>query len=127
MTKNFKITLGAASTALVSLVPMATSFAFVTATLPTFTQVEAPKGGNEITSFNGILAILVTILGYVQALFWIAAVFTGLYAAFMYLTAGGEGEKISKANQMLIYTVVAVIVAVIAYSIPAFVKTTIQS
>lgn len=103
------------------------AFALQDPVLPTFTQVEPPAGGEELTSFNSILGVLVTVLGYVQALFWIAAVFFGLYAAFLYLTAGGEGEKITKANHMLIYTVVAVIVAVIAYSIPAFVKTTIST
>lgn len=95
--------------------------------VPTINQLDPANTNASITSANNVLRILVDILGYVQALFWIAAVFFGLYAAFLYLTARGNGEQISKANQMLVYVVVAVVVAVIAYSIPTFVKTTITS
>ncbi len=91
----------------------------------TINPVPPPESDAGITDLNVVLQLLVNLLGYVQALFWIAAVFFGLYAAFLYLTAQGDGEKVSKANHMLIYVVVAVVVAVIAYSIPQFVTTTI--
>ncbi len=108
------------------LVPMA-AFALQEAIVPSINQIDPAATDSTITSANQVLVVLVQILGYVQALFWIAAVFFGLYAAFLYLTAQGNGEKISKANQMLIYVVVAVVVAVVAYSIPTFVQTTITS
>ena len=128
MSKNLKTSFVAVAAAIASLVPMATTFALQSVEpIGSLTQTEPPTSDTGITSANGILKIMVQILGYVQAFFWIIAVFMGLYAAFLYLTARGEGEQISRANSMLIYTVIAVIVAIISYSIPAFVKTTITT
>jgi hypothetical protein len=52
----------------------------------------------------------------------LASVFL-LYAAFLYVTSRGEGEKIENAKKIIIFAVVALIVAAIAAGIPAVVKT----
>ena len=101
------------------------AFALETVVLPSINQIPPASTDSTITSANNVITVLIQILGYVQALFWIAAVFFGLYAAFLYLTARGDAEKISRANHMLIYVVIAVVVAVVAYSIPTFVQRTI--
>ena len=120
-----RIVAGAAVAALTSPILM---FAAVPAVVPTISPVDAPGAPpGTPTSVNAFLAILVTILGYVQALFWILAVAMGIYAAFLYLTARGNAETIEKANQMLIYVVVAIIVAILAYAIPKIVSTTITT
>lgn len=127
MTKNLKVGFGALAMAMILLVPMAAFALQDVQPITSIDTIEPPTSDSGITSANGVLVVLVQVLGYVQAFFWVAAVFFGLYAAFLYLTAQGNGEKISRANNMLVYVVVAVIVAVVAYSIPAFVKTTITS
>ena len=103
-------------------------------------QLEAPNSSDfnltfqrplesdvDITSPTGVVQLLLNLLQWVQVFFWIAAVFFGLYAAFLYLTARGNSEKVSQANYMLIYTVVAIVVAVVAYAIPPIVTGFITS
>lgn len=126
MNKKLKVTFGAIATALVS-APVAALATIQDPILPPINMIDPAKTNQTITSANNVLAILVQILGYVQAFFWILAVFMGLYAAFLYLTARGEAETISRANRMLVYVVIAVIVAVVAYSIPTFVQTTLTT
>jgi len=48
----------------------------------------------------------------------ILAVIFVIWAAFRYLTAAGDPEKVKKANHSLIYAAVAVLVAVIAKGFP---------
>src|SRR3989344_5536144 len=128
MSKKLRVRLGAAVTATASLIPMGVALATIEPpVLPSINQLPPAATDSTITSANNVLEILVQVLGYVQAFFWILAVFMGLWAAFLYLTARGDAEKISRANHMLIYVVIAVIVAVIAYSIPTFVQTTLTS
>jgi len=42
-------------------------------------------------------------------------------AAFNYTTAGGEAEKVSKANKMILYAAVGIAVALLAKGIPLIV------
>jgi len=86
-----------------------------------FTRIGPPTAPGGITGPTGLVKLALDLLGWVQVFFWIAAVFFGLYAAFLYLTARGDSGKVSTANYMLIYTVVAIVVAVISYAIPAIV------
>ena len=46
------------------------------------------------------------------------ASFTLLYAAFQYVTSEGEQEKIDTAKKMIIYAVIALIVAALAFGAP---------
>lgn len=80
-----------------------------------------PPGGGPIDDIYQLVDVLVVVLEWVQVVFWILAVGFGLYAAFLYLTAAGSPEQISKAHKTLIYTVIAIVVAVVAYSIPRIV------
>lgn len=91
--------------------------------MPPITIIEPVPVEGAPTSIGGFMGLLVTILGWIQVLFWILAIAFGLYAAFMYLTARGDPEKIKQANHMLIYVVVAVVVAIIAFAIPSVVST----
>jgi uncharacterized membrane protein len=44
-----------------------------------------------------------------------------LVAAYLYLTAGGDSEKVSKATKTITYAAVAIIVAILARSFPVIV------
>jgi hypothetical protein len=44
-----------------------------------------------------------------------------LYAAFLYLISQGSDERISTAKKVLIYAIVALVVAVLAASVPRLV------
>ncbi len=57
------------------------------------------------------------IVQWIYTIFLIAAVVFVLIAAFQYLTSGGDKEKVKKATNMLMYAAIAVVVAILAFSI----------
>ncbi len=50
------------------------------------------------------------------------AVISILYSAFLFLTAGGDPEKINKAKSQLMYSVVAIAIALVAKGVVFIVK-----
>ncbi|MEK7193193.1 MAG: hypothetical protein AAB652_00170 [Patescibacteria group bacterium] len=70
---------------------------------------------NDVTDVEKLLC---RIFGYVFTIFIILSLIMTLWAAFLYLTAGGEPEKIKTAGRTLMYVAVAVAVALIARGFP---------
>lgn len=68
---------------------------------------------------EGVGRILCDIFGWAFTFFIIAAIFYVLFAGWKYLTAGGDEEKVKEANKTLIYAVVAIIIAILANSVPS--------
>jgi len=85
------------------------------------TPVGPPPGTGPIQTVGQGIGLLNQILTWVATIFWIAAALFVLYAGFLYLTAGGDTEKVQKANHQLIYAVVAIIVGILAFGLPALV------
>ena len=52
----------------------------------------------------------------------ILSVAVGLYAGFTYMTGRGEPQKVATASKMIVYAVIGIAVAVIAFSIITIVK-----
>ena len=79
---------------------------------------------NEIPSLsvNGIIEVIFSIIWPIAVAFFIIMF---LLAAFMFATAQGDPEGIKKARSAVIWGVVGVVVALIAFSIPAIVRNTI--
>lgn len=75
-----------------------------------------------MTSVGGFIDLLNTILGWMFTIFMVLAVIMIIWAAFVYLTAGGDEEKVGKAKNMLIYAVVAIVVALLAAGVPKIVQ-----
>ena len=75
-----------------------------------------PQG--NIQSLNGVLQSLCTVFAYMFYFLIVLAVIFVLIAAFRYLTASGDPEKVKGAGTMLIYTAVAIGVALLARAIP---------
>ena len=74
-------------------------------------------GAGKITGLIGFYGYLTIILGYLIGIFWILAVAFLIFAAIKYLTARGDTEQIKKAQHMVIYGVVGVVVALLATGI----------
>ena len=91
--------------------------AVVLNTIPLFAlaQLNQPRPVPQLppSAINAVNTITNYALGIVLAL----AVIFIIYAAFLYLTARGETAQITTAKNALIYSVVAVAVAVAAYTI----------
>jgi len=69
------------------------------------------------TSITGFVGLLNQALVYILTFFWIIAAIFIILAAFSYLTAGGDEEKLKSAKQKVIYAIVAIVVALLAQSI----------
>ncbi len=75
-----------------------------------------------LNSPGDVMNLLYTFLGWAFAFFFVIAVFMFLWAAFIYLTGAGNEEKVSEAKKRLLYGVIAIVVALLAGSIPSIVK-----
>ncbi len=84
----------------------------------------APITGASAGTVYGILNQVITILFY--ALMFFAIIFI-LIAAFRYLTAQGDSETVDKAKSALLYAVIAIVIAVLARSIPFIVATFVRT
>ncbi len=80
----------------------------------------APPQGH-ITSIQGILNTVCIVFDWAFYFLIALAVLFIVVAAFKYLTAGGNAEKVSAAGQTLLYAAIAVGVALLARAIPLIV------
>lgn len=89
--------------------------------VPLFAGAQDP-GDVNIRTEEGVIGLLLNLLALARTIFWIIAVAVILWAAFLYLTAAGDAAKIGKANSMLMYAVIAIVVALIATSLPFLIR-----
>lgn len=74
-----------------------------------------------VTSVEGIFELLTKIFGFFFGVVVALASIFLLYAAFQYIIARGDEGKIEKAKNIIIYAVVALVVAAIAWAVPTIV------
>ena len=106
---------------LVAFIALAMAPAMVSAQ-PTF---ESPPASVTLSGTGQFYTLLGKIFTIVYTIFFAVAAFMFLFAAFTYLTAGGNETNIGKAKNILLYAVVAIIVALISLSIGTFVRSVI--
>jgi len=85
--------------------------------------VTAPGNITNINQIAGSAGIICTIINWV---FWLLIVLTIIFvlvAAFKYLTAAGDPEKVKAAGSTLLYAAIAVVVALIAKGLPMIIST----
>jgi len=93
------------------------SITLISSLLPlmAFAQPQVPSG--TVTTYSGVVGIINTIGNWMFGLLLALAVIFLLYAAFLYLTAAGDSAKTDKAKDIIIYAIVAIVVAVLAKGI----------
>lgn len=69
-----------------------------------------------------LLDILNRLINWGTILLFTLAVAFIVYAAYLYLTSQGDPEKVKQANQVILYSVISVGVALLAYVFIAVVK-----
>lgn len=88
----------------------------------------AQTGGSGITTrqsvpsvrnftFGSFLSIVNRLIDYFFTILLVLAVVMILWAAFKYLTAGGDEEKVGKAHQILLWAVIAIAVALLSQGV----------
>ena len=86
-----------------------------------------------VNTTDDVMTVIDSITNWMYTIFMAVAVIMIVYAAFIYLTAGGIGTKkdspaaVTRAHKMLIYAVVAIVVAIMAKGIVAVVKSIITT
>lgn len=73
-----------------------------------------PQG---ITSFQGFLNLFDKVISWLFTILMVFAVLMIVYAAFSYLTSGGDEEKVGAAHKRIMYAVVAIAVAFLAQGV----------
>ncbi|HEY5806228.1 MAG TPA: hypothetical protein VIS56_02465 [Candidatus Saccharimonadales bacterium] len=77
-------------------------------------------GKDTISGADGIILQVANLIAIIAG---IAAVFMIIIAGFMFITAAGDSSKVTTARNTIIYTVVGLIVIVLARAIIGFVVT----
>ena len=73
---------------------------------------QIPSGG--ITSVQGIYDKLIVVSNWLFAFLLVFAVIFIIWAAWNYLTAAGDQNKVQKAKDGILYAIIAVAIAVLA-------------
>ena len=104
---------------------------FSFAVVPVYKGEVAEPGGKlpegvGITEIDQLLDILAEALRYIYTIFFIVAIIFILFAAYTYLTAQDDAEKIKNAHKQLIWASVAIAVALMSLSFNVIIKTFIE-
>ncbi len=83
-----------------------------------FGVVSAKAAESPIKSLPDIINVFDKIAFWIATAFWIAAAIAIFYAAYIYLTASDNAEKVTKANKQLLYSVIAIAIGLMAYGFP---------
>src|SRR3989344_5808582 len=79
-----------------------------------FAQTGVISDTAPITSLGDLQTTITNIVNWVIVVFWIVAVGFMIWAAFTYLTAAGDEDKLGEAKNRLIYALVAAAVALLS-------------
>ncbi len=86
--------------------------------LPVFAQSNTTEIESiEINSIDDILTIIENITSWMYRILLAIVVIFVLMAAFTYLTSSGNIDKIKKANNQLLYAAIAVVIAILSFSV----------
>ena len=86
------------------------------------TPMVALANAEEPPAAGDLWVIIDTVTRWFYGIFLALAVIMVIYAGFMFLTAGGDADKINKAREALMYAVVGVVIALLARSIVPIAK-----
>jgi len=79
-----------------------------------------------VSTLSDVNRIIVNIVNWVMAIFFVVAVLYIFWAAYLFLTASGDTEQIGQAKTQLIYSIIAIVVALLAGSIRFIVASILQ-
>lgn len=106
------------------LIPAATALVGLSASaVPgTFTPPGSIGNVTQVTGLTGQTAFdkVATIINYFLAVVSVVATIMIIYGGFLYVTAGANEDNTKKAKSMLLYGVIGLIIAGVAFSIVSF-------
>ena len=72
-----------------------------------------------VTGTTSLVGIIMGLVNWVAWFVGLLAVLSGLYAGILFITAGGNAETVTKARNILLYAIVGIAVAILAFSLVA--------
>ena len=99
-----------------------TSVAFAQAPVQTISgDVTADTVGTSgtITDTDSLVGIIMGLVNWVAWFVGLLAVLFGLWAGILFITAGGDAAKVTQARDILLYAIVGIAVAILAFSLVA--------
>lgn len=90
------------------------------------TPVPPPSTEPPVSSGQGIINFLNQVLTWIAYIFWVFAAIFVFWAAFLYLTASGDPEKVKQANYQLRYAIIAIIIGIFAFGLPRLILNILQ-
>jgi hypothetical protein len=91
------------------------------------TKVQPIPKLSEYGNFTGFLGLINTLLDWAFTFLLVLSVAFVLYAAYLYVTASGDSEKIGKANKIIVYAAIGVAIAVLSSILPDLVQNLLGS
>ncbi len=88
--------------------------------------IQAAHGSGQPTDLFGDGAIFETIVNTFLFLIGAVAVLMIVFAGFRYVTSGGNAANVTAAKNTVLYAIVGVVIALLAYAILDFVLATFQ-
>ena len=85
-----------------------------------------PLPTGELQEIGDVVEVVRVIADIIFTILMLVAVVFILFAAYYYLTAGGDPTKVTKAHNMLIYAAVAIAVALVAQGVEAIVRSVLE-
>ena len=79
----------------------------------------------EHAGSNNLMGTINTIINVVLGVLGLLAVIVIIYGGFMFTTATGDASKVKKAKDTIMYGVIGLVIALLAYSIVNFVVSSI--
>ena len=89
---------------------------FITSAYSAYAQQQ--KMTKPITEKGQVFGKLESITSWFAGFVITLRVILIIYAAFLYVTAAGDSEKVKKAHQTIIYAVVGIAVAILSWGVP---------
>ena len=109
-------------------------FVFLIAPVLTFAQIpQSPFTDTQLTETSNIgragfdldqlIGSIARVVNWFSWFIAVVAVAMGLYAAFLYITARGDAKQVADAHKTLVYAIMGIAVAILAFSIVTITKT----
>lgn len=104
----------------VLLLPSA-AFAQISSASSTLGEVGSNMGVSSGTGAGDLPTLIANIINVLLSIVGVILVCFIVYAGFLYMTAGGDTDKVKKAKQLITQCIIGIIIIVAAYAISTFV------
>jgi len=86
-------------------------------------EIDVPSVKADFSTLGGVLTMVVDLLSFLVGFSALVAVIMIIYAGFLFITAGGDPDKISTGSKTLTAAIVGLVIVFLAKTIITFIIT----